>query len=55
MVSTIGLFPIILGLLMVNSLTFTQSVFVFGAHNPPFSPFESQRTPDFSIAAVYAE
>jgi len=52
MVSTIGLFLIIVGLLMVNSLAFIQSVFVFGAQNPPFSPFESQRTPDFSLAAV---
>ncbi len=42
MISTIGLFLIIMGLLMVNSLPFIQSVFVFG-QNPPFSPFESQR------------
>ncbi|MDQ5869509.1 MAG: purple acid phosphatase [Thermoproteota archaeon] len=52
MVSITGLFLIILGFLIVNSTAFIQSVFVFGAQNLPISPFESQRTPDFSIAAV---
>ncbi len=52
MVSTTGVFLIILGPLIINSVAFIQSVFVFGAENPPFSPFESQRAPDFGIAAV---
>jgi Calcineurin-like phosphoesterase len=53
MVSTTGGFLIILTFLTVISAAFIQSVFVFGAQDIPFSPFEPQRTqPDFSIAAV---
>ena len=37
---------------MVSVIVSVESVLVFGAQNPPISPFESQRTPDFNIAAV---
>ena len=51
MVSTTGVFLIILAPLMINSIAFIRSVYLFWGSDF-LSPFESQRAPDLVFAIV---